>query len=131
MGGVYFKMAKDPDTEQQKITLTGFVRLSGGLEVLGLIAISAEFLMELTYADGVLSGAATLTVEIDIAFFSKSVELHVERQFAGSSNSGAAHTALLGIELGQSQPATPTFVDLMMKEHWAAYCAAFEDPASV
>ena len=57
------------------------------LSVLGLIKVSLEFCLSFTYDGGrdKAYGRATLTVKVEIAFFSTSVELTVEKAFGGSS----------------------------------------------
>jgi len=51
-------------------------------------------------------GEASLTVEVEVAFFSKSVQLTVEREFASSP--------------------PPSFEDVVPKlEDWSEYCGAF------
>ena len=74
--------------------LTGYLRCGGSLEVLAVITVSVEFKMSLKYvsAGNKVWGRATLTVEVDILFFSTSVDLTVERQFAGGGSGG--HAAL-------------------------------------
>jgi hypothetical protein len=101
MAGIYFKY------EEGNVTLTGYVRCTGSLDVLGLISISAEFYLALTYDSGRDSvyGQASLTVKIKIIFFSIKVTLTVEREFAHS-------------------PA-PLFADVMDQSHWLSYCEAF------
>jgi hypothetical protein len=101
MAGVYFKY------EESLVTITGYIRCNGSLDVLGLISISAEFYMSLTYDEGKNSvyGQASLTVKIEILFFSAKVTLTVEREFAHS-------------------PA-PLFCDIMDQSHWLSYCEAF------
>jgi len=101
MAGIYFKY------EEQSITITGYVRCTGELDVLGLISISAEFYLSLTYQEqgNKVYGQASLTVKIKILFFSKKVTLQVEREF------------------GASPP--PLFCDLMAEDDWLAYCQAF------
>ncbi len=85
MAGVYFKL------EGGGVTLEGYVRLGGNLSVLGLIRISIEFYLSLTYisdsSGSSVWGHASVDVEIDIFFFSFSVSLSVERRFAGSGGS--------------------------------------------
>ncbi len=101
MAGIYFKY------EDDALTLTGYVRCTGELDVLGLISISAEFYLSLTYeeARNRVWGQASLTVKIKIVFFSIKVTLKVEREFGHS-------------------PA-PLFCDLMEEKDWLAYCEAF------
>ena len=68
-------------------------------------------------------GRATLTVEVDILFFSTSVDLTVERQFAG----GGTENAGLFLD-GAPYPLGPTpvsFKDQMDAADWQAYCEAF------
>ena len=127
MAGIYFKL------EGGEATLTGYVRLGGHLSVLGLISISIEFYLGLTYqsAGNKVWGQAKVTVSIKILFFSMSVSLTVERQFAGSSDH--AHY-LDGARLAQAGGAPglvagdrpPTFADLMTGQDWRTYCRAFD-----
>ena len=104
MAGIYFRL--ELAGPQPGVSLTGYVRCNGSLEVLALVSISVEFYLGLTWKDPKAWGLARLTVEVEIAFFSKSVTLEVERQFSGTS-------------------ADPTFQELMMLEDWAAYRSAF------
>jgi hypothetical protein len=111
-GGFYFHYAED------EVLFEGFVELGGRLSVLGLISVSLTFHLSLAYEllqkdgnDGVraskLFGQATLTVEIDILFFSASVDVTVEKTFVGSE-------------------ADPKFIDLVPhKAVWDEYCAAY------
>ncbi|MBD2731844.1 hypothetical protein H6G96_37625 [Nostoc sp. FACHB-892] len=83
MAGIYFKLETKPDGNK-KATLTGFFRMGGNLTVLGIISVSLEFNLSFTYeAVGKATGRATLTVKIKILFFSKSVEISVEKTFGG------------------------------------------------
>ncbi len=81
MAGIYFKMEMR-DGENASV-LSGYLRMGGELSVLGIISVSLEFMLSFTYdsSTGKASGRATLTVEIEILFFSMSVELTVERSF--------------------------------------------------
>src|SRR5690606_13892631 len=87
MAGIYFRLErKEPGTDLAP-TLTGYLRMGGHLSVLGLIKVSLEFALSFTY-DGARDkayGRATLTVQVEIAFFSTSVEITVERAFGGAS----------------------------------------------
>jgi len=109
MAGIYFKLErKEPGTDLAP-TLTGYLRLGGHLSVLGLIKISLEFVLSFTYDGGrdKAYGRATLTVQVEIVFFSVSVEITVEKAFGGSSGD-------------------PTFKQLVPSaDIWAEYAEAF------
>jgi len=106
MAGVYFKLETVANGESCE--LTGYLRCGGSLEVLGMVCISAQFYMGLTYDSNPTRvwGQATLTVEVSVAFFSQSVSLTVQREFASSP--------------------PPTFEDLVPQlQDWSGYCEAF------
>lgn len=109
MAGIYFSLQrKEGSTGDLAAVLSGYLRMGGSLSVLALIRVSVEFNLSFTYDSGRKKayGRATLTVHIDVAFFSKSVELTVERAFGGSND--------------------PTFGDLFtMPEVWREYALAF------
>lgn len=106
MAGFYYQKAGDA------FSLSGYFRASGSLSVLGIITISCEFYLGLTYASkgqphgGMMWGKASLTVKIKILFFSKSVSVSMERELAGSD---------------------PGFRELVSAPMWAAYCSAYDD----
>jgi hypothetical protein len=106
-GGFYFHW----QGATHSVDLEAFVELGGHLSVLGLISVTLTFHVDLAYeSDGShssLVGQATLTVDIDILFFSKSVSLSVEKRFAGSD-------------------ADPKFIDFIPNAGiWQNYCSAF------
>jgi hypothetical protein len=104
MAGVYFGLTA------QATVLTGYLRCGGYLSVLGLICVTVEFYMALTYRDvGAGSeawGQATLTVCVKVACFSKSVGLSLERRFAGASGD-------------------PTLDQVIDHDDWQEYCLGF------
>lgn len=105
MGGIYFALTAG------SVTLTGFLRCSGHLEVLGLITVSVEFYLAFSYRKKDPSGSevwgqASLTVCVKVAFFNKSVSLSVERHFAGSDGD-------------------PSFAETVSPEQWVEYLQAF------
>jgi hypothetical protein len=114
MAGIYFKMEKKPKPSPETgdalmVLLSGYLRCGGTLRVLGIVSISAEFYLCFTYHSDTheACGRATLTVCVEIACFSKSIELSVERCF--------------GREGGD-----PTFAQLMdTSQAWAEYASAF------
>lgn len=105
MAGIYFGMTGND------VKLSGFLRCGGFLEVLGIVSISIEFYMGLTYRSkgggrGEVWGQASLTVCVKVAFFSKSVTLSVERKFGGAAGD-------------------PAFDELVEPGDWEEYCEAF------
>ena len=100
MAGIYFKL------ESAKVSLGGYVRCGGALEVLGLVSVSVEFFMGLSYLAGKAVGIATLTVKVEVALFTKSVNLTVERQFTSTASD-------------------PPFDVLTLLPEWGAYREAF------
>lgn len=116
MAGIYFKMETvDGELAAQ---LTGYFRMGGYLSVLGIISISIELYLSLTYefSSGKCTGKAELTLEVEVLFFSVSVTVTAERKFAGSNGD-------------------PTFAELMAPYNdpldgsvvnpWEVYCEAF------
>ncbi|PEG42089.1 hypothetical protein CQY20_04070 [Mycolicibacterium agri] len=80
MVGVYLRL------EDKIGQLTGYFRIRGEVEVLGIASASITLELSLTYhfQSGKLIGRASLQVEIEVAFFSASVEITCERKLAGS-----------------------------------------------
>ncbi len=108
MAGIYFSLQRKEGTTDLAAILTGYLRVGGSLNVLGLICISVEFNLSFTY-DGTRDkayGRATLTVSVHVLVFSASVELTVERAFGGSGD--------------------PHFIDFFPDpEPWEEYALAF------
>ncbi len=88
MAGIYFSLQRRDPSGDMEATLTGYLRMGGSLSVLGLVTISVEFNLSFTYqsATNKAYGRATLTVEVEVVCFSKSVELTVERAFGGEGD---------------------------------------------
>ncbi|MFJ9026627.1 hypothetical protein ACIRPU_42805 [Streptomyces sp. NPDC102259] len=103
MAGIYFAYS------DQAVQLTGYLRCGGYLSVLGLVSVSVEFYLKLTYVKSgnrtEVYGEGTLTVSVKVAFFSKSVSLGLQRRFGGSGD--------------------PSFADCVKPGHWDTYCLAF------
>ena len=83
MAGIYFQLAGS------KSDLTGFVDIGGEVSVLGIISISIDLNLSLSWqsspSGNVIEGRATLTVSVHVLFFSASVQLSVERSFSAGS----------------------------------------------
>lgn len=138
------------------VELTGYVRIRGSLSILGIITISLEFYLGLTYnsTDGSVWGEASVKVEIEILFFSKTVSVTARRQFAGGKGTAMEslperHYAALELEDGgwdefeEVEPGQPPVFkpgnqpnlkllngalrtkDILTTDQWSKYCKAF------
>ena len=103
MAGIYYSWKE----AEHSALLEGYLRMGGELDVLGIVSMSLEFTMTLAYDTGkdVVWGEAKLVVEIEIAFFSESVEMSVRR------------------ELGD--PPRLMLEDMVAPAEWNAYWSAF------
>lgn len=109
MIGIYIRLESDEGS------LTGYFRLRGEVDVLGLISAAIELYLELMYRfdTGKMVGRAVITVEVKVLFLSCSVQIEAERQFAGANGD-------------------PSFLEVMCEPDgsspaWAEYCAAFAE----
>ena len=80
MAGIYFKLVKG------NAEVTGYFRMRGEVEALGVVTVSIELYIEIRYefATDKCVGSATITVEVDCTLFSTSVEISATKKFAGS-----------------------------------------------
>ncbi len=108
MAGIYLRLETDAGS------LTGYLRIRGEVDVLGLISASIELYMALTYAfdTGKMIGEATIKISVHVLFFSASVSVHAKRQFAGSNGDPTVRQMLL-VDAGGNSAV------------WDDYCAAF------
>jgi len=120
MAGIYFRMESDD------ASLTGYFRLGGHVDVLGLITASLELYLELRYEfeSGKCVGKAQLTIEISVFIFSGSVTITCQRKFAGS-NGDPSLREMLGHD-----PDVPLEQELLLINDqtdyaWREYCEAF------
>ncbi|WP_020524421.1 hypothetical protein [Catelliglobosispora koreensis] len=116
MAGIYFKYAQkqlpngQPSGPAGKtLVITGYVRAVGKLSVLGLIHVSLEFYLGLSYVkqDGRsrVEGVATLSVRVEVLFFSTSVSVTMRKEFAAGED--------------------PGFGQQITSGDWAKYCSAY------
>ena len=102
VAGIYFALQTTPTNSVQ---LTGFLRADGNLSVLGIVSISVEFYLGLTYLNpGQASGTATVTVEVSVLCFSKSVSMTMQKTIGGGD---------------------PSFAATITEKDWKEYCLAF------
>jgi hypothetical protein len=122
MAGIYYRMEADA------ASLTGYFRLEGHVDVLGLITASLELYLELRYEfeTGKCVGRATLTIEIDIFMFSMSVEVSCERKFAGS-NGDPTFRQLMGLFTDPKLPLADELAAITSDTEyaWRDYCDAY------
>lgn len=104
MAGIYFQL-KGTDSD-----LTGFIDIGGEVSVLGIISISLDMNISLSWKHSdqgnEIEGRATLTVSVHVLFFSASVELSVERSFSAGGTD-------------------PDVGQLMTTGQWSDYALAF------
>ncbi|NMR19069.1 hypothetical protein [Cellulomonas fimi] len=106
--GVYLRLEAD------KGLLTAYFRIRGEVDVLGLVSASITLELSLTYhfQTGKLIGRASLVVEVEVLFFSASVEITVERKLAGSKGDPTLYQVMPPDDDGTNAD-------------WATYCDAF------
>ena len=106
MAGIYFKMTFTDG--QNSAQLTGYVRINGALSILGLITASIELYMALTYLmdKHKAYGEASVSIKVEVLFFSKTVSVQTSRTFAGSGSD-------------------PNFQLSYSPSEWDTYCDAF------
>jgi len=104
MAGIYFQLKGDFSD------LTGFIDIGGEVTVLGIISISIDLNLSLSWqsspAGNVIQGRATLSVSVHVLFFSASVQLSVERSFSAGGGD-------------------PKIYQLVTVTQWAEYAGAF------
>jgi hypothetical protein len=110
MAGIYFQLKHTQNPDGQSSTITGFVDLGGEVSILGIISISLDLNLSLSYQDTngkkSVQGKATLTVSIHIIFFSISASVSVEKSFGSSGGD-------------------PRVSDVLTAADWNEYALAF------
>lgn len=104
MAGIYFQLKGSTDV------LTGFIDIGGEVSVLGIVSISIDLNISLSWqhspSGNLIEGRATLTVSVHVLFFSASVQLSVERSFSAGSGD-------------------PDVSQVMNPAQWSLYAGAF------
>jgi hypothetical protein len=127
--GIQFSYMLDPSTGKDTCTLTGYVKLTGSLSILGIITMSLLFDLSLTYEEppSSVTGTATVQISITLVFFSISVSATATKTF---TNPGTASSQAIGSgERANAQPqlatSPPTFASQMKLADWESYVSAF------
>jgi hypothetical protein len=87
--GLYFKLEeKSGPPKTQETSLTGYFRAHGEVSVMGIISISLDIYIGLTYEfeTNKVTGTATVSISVHIIFFSISASVTVERKFGGEGD---------------------------------------------
>ena len=118
MGGIYYSLVQNTNTNtENEVTLIGYFHISGKVDVLGLISASILLALDLIYetVGNKVTGEASIKIEVEVLFFSATVQVKCKKQFAGAKGD-------------------PVFAEIMNKymdeegeEHdpWREYCEAF------
>ncbi|MFD3659952.1 hypothetical protein ACFWVF_05000 [Streptomyces sp. NPDC058659] len=117
------------------IEITGYLRIGGSVSVLGLIRVSVELTLSLTYdvERNELHGSARLVITVDLTFWSTSVTLECHKSFKGPSLAADPRDALTSVEARQpSEDAalSASTVEAALGSQgssfpWQTYCRAF------
>jgi hypothetical protein len=111
MAGIYFKLEKKTinNVLTDTIELTGFVQAGGSLHVLGIVHISIEIYVGLTFVTPPQKayGKASVKLKVEILFFSFTISAEVKIQIGSSDQD-------------------PPFTDFVPNQlTWDTYCDAF------
>jgi hypothetical protein len=91
VAGIYFSISRD------EATVCGYVCASGVLRIIGLISVSMELYIGLSYVKrggvSLVAGEVRVSVEIDFCFFSVTVRFRYYKEFAGSGGGATPNYA--------------------------------------
>jgi len=139
VAGIYIKY----EVSEGGLFLEGFVRVTGQLEVLGIISISAELILSLSYDthSGEAVGTATLRAHFSVFGFGASVEITMSKSFHGSGSGteaqvrrgtsgalGSASESVRAAETKEEEENELTWENLMPQGAWETYAKAFSPP---
>jgi hypothetical protein len=127
-GGVHLLVGVYLSMSATDVAIEGHLRLGGYVDVLGLVGVSIDFYLGLTYdkTSNVLAGTGRLTVGIKLLFHTESFSFTIHREIpfggAPSSDSAAMHPMIAAAPhfrpLAAAAPA-------MTSTQWDSYCRAF------
>ena len=139
VGGVYYESQKLTDGTQE-VQLTAYIKASGGVSCLGIISVSVELYLGLTYisegGSSSLSGDAILSISVHILFFGGTISVHMHEQFdgfghrrrccswLGQAQAGRARGGARHLDPGDPYPVN-SFGGSMTDNDWETYCTSF------
>jgi hypothetical protein len=108
-----------------EIEIAGYLRIGGSVRVLGLITVSVELTLSLTYvAPNILRGAAKLVIAVDLTFWSTSVEIGTSYELVGSSQTLAGHDPFVP-DAEVTYSVQDALGPVGASFPWQTYCQAF------
>jgi hypothetical protein len=120
------------------LLIEGHLRLGGFVDVLGLVSVSIEFYLALTYVSDrkVLFGTGRLTVGVKLLFFSDSFSFQIQKEIPGFGDAPSESTPAAPVVASAPVIATAALADAvtpqarmrapeMTASQWQAYCGAF------
>ena len=115
-------------TEQPGWLIGGYLRLRGELDVAGIITISVELYLQITYSPttGKCIASGFISVDVSLFFFSVSAKIPFSRQFSGSN--GDPTFAQMMSPGGVDPMLDPTLTSGSANDVWdpfAEYCMAY------
>jgi hypothetical protein len=125
LAGVYLSIKSDGG-----LLIEGHLRLGGFVDVLGLVSVSIEVYIALTYVEArkALYGTGRLTVGVKLLFFSESFSFEIEKEIAafGEAPTTTTLTALApAAEMDAATVAAAPRAPEMTAGQWETYCGAF------
>jgi hypothetical protein len=118
MAGVTFTI--DNSSGVEDISLTAFLRLHGELDVLGVISISVDLNVSMTYdfTTNKMIAEAEIKVDVSILFFSINVSLPFRKEFSACNNDPTLRLVMGNLDAAGNPDGTPA-------HYWADYCNAY------
>jgi hypothetical protein len=114
------------------VQLTAYLRIGGSVEVLGLVSVSIELVIQLSFdsARNRLVGRATLVIEIDLTLWSDSLEIDSgEWELVGGSAPVASGAMPESVDDTRTA-GRPFDEDTDRQAAWLAYLGSFEEDAA-
>ncbi len=114
MAGIYFRL------EGSEATLAGYFRVRGHVRALGIVGVSIELYLELSYefSSGKAVGRASLSISIELFLFEVTITISCEKKFAGSGADPTFAQTFAPYELTPGDPTT-------LVDPWEEYCVAY------
>lgn len=119
--GVYVSIEKNDATT--RIEITAFVRWGGYASVLGIVSVSIEFSVALTYdpSTRICKAAASVIVGVQVAMFEETFSFTVEKTILNFGDLPIDEVTMVL----SSERRSSGFVSLVSESQWEQYCRAF------